>query len=104
MASAIRLRTADRSASEVSAQASFAWWAASRASSTSSGVDFATSQKGLPSTGLTLTMYCPNRSNPGSSDEVVVAGLYLDHAAGATWRNECVARWHDLGRNHFFFG
>ena len=59
MASAMAFRTAARSVSEVSPQASRAAWAASRASSTSSGVDRATSQKTLPVTGLTLGMYCP---------------------------------------------
>ena len=59
MASAIALRTAARSASEASPQASLAAWAASRASSTSSAVDLATSQNGLPVTGLTLAMYWP---------------------------------------------
>ena len=57
MASAMALRTAARSVSDVSPQASLAAWAASRASSTSSGVDRATSQKGLPLTGLTFAMY-----------------------------------------------
>ena len=59
MASATRLRTAARSVSDVSPQASLAAWAASRASSTSSAVDCATSQNGLPLTGLTFTMYWP---------------------------------------------
>jgi hypothetical protein len=60
MTSAMRLRTAARSVREVSPQASLAAWAASSASSTSSGVDLATSQNGLPSTGLTLAMYFPS--------------------------------------------
>ncbi len=51
------LSTAARSASEVSPQASLAAWAASRASSTSSAVDLATSQNCLPVTGLRLGMY-----------------------------------------------
>ena len=55
----MRLSTAARPASEVAPQASLAAWAASRASSTSSAVDLATSQKGLPSTGLRLAMYLP---------------------------------------------
>ena len=52
-------RTAARPVSEVSPQASLAAWAASRASSTSSAVDLATSQNCLPVTGLTLGMYWP---------------------------------------------
>ena len=59
MASAIALRTAARSVSEASPQASFAAWAASSASSTSSGVERATSQNGLPLTGLMFVMYWP---------------------------------------------
>ena len=59
MASAMAFSTAARSVSEVSPQASLAAWAASRASSTSSAVDLATSQKGWPLTGLTLSMYWP---------------------------------------------
>ena len=54
MASAMALSTAARSVSDVSPQASLAAWAASRASSTSSAVDLATSVKGLPVTGLTF--------------------------------------------------
>ena len=51
--------------SEVSPQASLAAWAASRASSTSSGVDLATSQKGWPLTGLTLChVLALDRSHP----------------------------------------
>ena len=56
MASAIRFSTAARSVRDVSPHASLAACAASSASSTSSAVDLATSQKGLPLTGLTLAM------------------------------------------------
>ena len=59
MASAMALSTAARSGSEVSPQASLAACAASRASSTSSAVDLATSVKGWPVTGLMFFMYWP---------------------------------------------
>ncbi len=59
IASAMRLSTMARSASEVSPQASLAAWAASSASSTSSALDLATSQNGWPVTGEMLAMYAP---------------------------------------------
>ena len=59
MASAMAFNTAARSGRDVSAQASLAACAASRASSTSSAVDLATSVKGWPVTGLTFFMYLP---------------------------------------------
>ena len=57
--SATRLRTEARSAREALPQAGAAAWAASRASSTSAAVDLATSQNGLPTTGLMFAMYLP---------------------------------------------
>jgi hypothetical protein len=55
--SAMRLRTAARSVSEASPQASLAAWAASRANSISSAPDFGTSVKGWPVAGLLFSEY-----------------------------------------------
>src|SRR6516165_2747262 len=59
MASAILFSTAARCAPGFSPHSSLAAWAASRASSTSSGVDSATSQIGFAVAGLRLTRYLP---------------------------------------------
>ena len=70
-----------RSVSDVSPQASFAAWAASRANSTSSVVDLATSQNGRPFAGLTGPPCTgPDRGDPVPADEVLVARLDLDRA------------------------
>ena len=59
MTSAIALSTRERSAIEVSAQASLAAWAASSASSTSSAVDRGTSVIGRPVAGVRSTANPP---------------------------------------------
>ncbi len=60
IASAIALRTAERSVSEAAPHASFAACAASSASSMSAGVDCGTWQNGLPVTGERLSVYWPS--------------------------------------------
>ena len=60
IASAMALSTAARSVADASPQASFAACAASRASSTSSGVECATSVIGRPVAGLRSTRYLPS--------------------------------------------
>ena len=64
MTSAIALRMRERSAIDVSAQASLAAWAASSASSTSSAVDFGTSVIGLPVAGVRSTGSRPSSGRP----------------------------------------
>ena len=59
MRSAILLRMFARSAGEVRPHASFASWAASSAFSMSSDVERATSQNGLPVTGVMSSKYWP---------------------------------------------
>jgi hypothetical protein len=59
MASAIAFRMLERSVVEVSPHAWRAAWAASRASSMSSGVERATSQNALPVAGLGSALYSP---------------------------------------------
>ena len=59
MRSAIFSRTFDRSAALVLPQSSFAAWAASSASSTSSAVERATSQTLAPVIGVMLSKYWP---------------------------------------------
>ena len=67
IASAMRLRTAARSASEVSPQASLAAWAASRASSTSSAVDSRHCAEGLAVNGAEIDhVFAPDRRQPRS--------------------------------------
>jgi hypothetical protein len=58
MRSAILFRMPARVATEVCAQAFAAAWAASRAFSTSSAVERATSQIGWPVTGVMSAKYC----------------------------------------------
>lgn len=59
MRSAMRFRMRARSATDVLPQAGAALWAASSASSMSSAVPRATSQKGLPVTGEMFSKYWP---------------------------------------------
>ena len=60
IASAILFRTRDRSVVEASPQASFTACAASRASSTSAGVERGTSVNGSPVAGVTFSEYSPS--------------------------------------------
>jgi len=57
--SAILFRTFARSVVDISPHASFAAWAASSASSTSSALDSGTSVNGLPVTGVRFSAYLP---------------------------------------------
>ncbi len=59
MRSAIFMMMSERSPADILPQAGAAAWAASRASSMSSAVLRATSQKGLPLTGETFSKYSP---------------------------------------------
>ena len=59
MASAIPFRALALSVRDVSPHSALLAWAASSASSTSSGVERATSQNGWPVAGARLTMYSP---------------------------------------------